>query len=100
MAGTVYPVNYPILNIDVSTQEGRRECYDAFSHYMIKVEQFYHFSGSFALKLFGKEVEKSKRRMLVINSTTGTYKVLREVFLGPNWMQNTDFVTANNRLNQ
>uniref|UniRef100_A0A914CTV7 Uncharacterized protein n=1 Tax=Acrobeloides nanus TaxID=290746 RepID=A0A914CTV7_9BILA len=38
--------------------------------------------------------------MLIINSTTSTYKLLRELFLGAKWEENMDFVTANNQLNQ
>lgn len=99
MAGTVYNVAYPTLDIDLSTLKGRQECYDAFTHFTLKVEQYFNYSGSYPIKFFGKEVEKAKRRMVIIHSTTSTYRVFREAFLGPNWMKNMDFVTANGQLN-
>lgn len=96
---TVYPFSHPVLDIDFSTQQGRQDCYNAFTLYLLKVEQYYHFNGSFALKIFGKQIEQAKRARLISNLTTSTYKVLREVFMGSNWMT-PDFASANNRLNQ
>uniref|UniRef100_A0A914BY36 Uncharacterized protein n=1 Tax=Acrobeloides nanus TaxID=290746 RepID=A0A914BY36_9BILA len=96
----VYPVSHPVLDINLSTQQGRQNCYDAFTLYLLKVERYYHFNLSFALKVFGnKRVEQTQKDQLISNLTTSTYKVLREVFLGSNWMA-TDLALANNRLNQ
>lgn len=100
MAGTVYPINFPILDIDLSTSTGRKECYDNFCLYRLKVDLFFHISSTFILKLFGNKIDQAKKRMLIINSTTSTYKLLRELFLGAKWEENMDFVAANNQLNQ
>lgn len=70
---------FPLLDLDITTKDGRLSCYDTWFHHNVRCDQYFNHTCNGCCCSGGN---KYKKRLFILNTTSSTWQALKEIFLG------------------